>query len=147
MIPSLSTSLSDEVEKDTKFQSSEAIEDPIPNEDIIAIGPVHDGDKEHKKSVKFKITIFLLCFVSVVVAMDSVIVAAALPAITVSLKGQSLEAFWIGTSYLLAQTVGSSEPFFTSQPKYSNILRWWFLCTGRSQTSCKSQHWICLFPP
>lgn len=58
-----------------------------------------------KKSLKFKIAIFMICLGSVLVSMDSVIVAAALPAITVDLDGSSLEAFWVGTSYLLAQTV------------------------------------------
>jgi hypothetical protein len=58
-----------------------------------------------KKSFKFKLTVFMLCLTSVVVAMDSVIVAATLPAITVALKGESVEAFWVGTSYLLSQTV------------------------------------------
>lgn len=58
-----------------------------------------------KKSFRFKMTVFMTCTISVVVAMDSVIVAAALPAITVSLDGTSLKAFWVGTSYLLAQTV------------------------------------------
>jgi hypothetical protein len=58
-----------------------------------------------RKSFKFKITIFMLCLSSVVVSMDSVIVAAALPAITVALKGGTLEAFWVGTFYLLSQTV------------------------------------------
>lgn len=58
-----------------------------------------------RKSFKFKLTVFMLCLTSVVVAMDSVIVAATLPAITSSLKGKSLEAFWVGTSYLLSQTV------------------------------------------
>jgi hypothetical protein len=60
-----------------------------------------------KKPFKFKVTIFMLCLISVVVAMDSVIVAASLEAMTVSLKGTSLEAFWVGTSYLLAQTVSN----------------------------------------
>lgn len=58
-----------------------------------------------KKSFKFKLTVFMLCLTSVIVAMDSVIVAATLPAITVALKGESLEAFWVRTSYLLSQTV------------------------------------------
>ncbi|KAL6689618.1 major facilitator superfamily domain-containing protein [Trichoderma pleuroticola] len=58
-----------------------------------------------KKSFKFKVTVFMLCLTSVSVAMDSVIVAATLAAITSSLTGNSLEAFWVGTSYLLAQTV------------------------------------------
>ncbi|KAK4082698.1 uncharacterized protein Triagg1_1588 [Trichoderma aggressivum f. europaeum] len=61
--------------------------------------------QEQKKSFKFKVTVFMLCVTSVSVAMDSVIVAATLAAITSSLKGNSLEAFWVGTSYLLAQTV------------------------------------------
>jgi hypothetical protein len=60
-----------------------------------------------KKSFKFKLTIFMLCISSVVVSMDSVIVAASLPAITVALKGESLEAFWVGTSYLLSQIVST----------------------------------------
>lgn len=68
--------------------------------DISAVAP--------KKPFKFKLTIFMLCLTSVVVAMDSVVVAAALPAITVALKGESLEAFWVGTSYLLSQTVSPS---------------------------------------
>jgi predicted tellurium resistance membrane protein TerC len=66
-----------------------------------------------KKSFKFKLTVFMICLISVVVAMDSVIVASTLPAITVALKGTSLEAFWVGTSYLLAQTV--SIPFLYLQ--------------------------------
>lgn len=61
-----------------------------------------------KKSFKFKVTVFMLCTISVVVAMDSVIVAASLPAMAVALKGTSVETFWVGTSYLLAQTVRSS---------------------------------------
>jgi hypothetical protein len=62
---------------------------------------------ESKKPFKFKVTVFMLCLVSVVVAMDSVIVAPTLPTITVALKGIRLKAFWVGTSYLLAQTVSS----------------------------------------
>lgn len=73
--------------------------------------PEADGNRHDpvpppvKKSFKFKLTIFMLCLVCIVVAMDAVIVAATLPAITVALSGSSLEAFWVGTSYLLAQTV------------------------------------------
>jgi hypothetical protein len=61
--------------------------------------------KAQKKPFKFKVTILMLCLISVVVAMDSVIVAASLPAMTVALKGNTVEASWVGTSYLLAQTV------------------------------------------
>ena len=62
-----------------------------------------------KKSAKFKLSVLMLSIVIFVVAMDSVIVAAALPAIAAALHGSSLEAFWVGTSYLLAQTVGISH--------------------------------------
>ena len=81
--------------------------------------PSPNADQEHssttpalvpKKSFKFKLTVFMLCLTSVAVAMDSVIVASSLAAITVDLKGESLEAFWVGTSYLLSQTV--SVPTF-----------------------------------
>ena len=61
--------------------------------------------EQEKKSTKFKLTVLMICTMSVVVAMDSVIVAASLPAMAVALKGTSLKAFWVGTSYLLAQTV------------------------------------------
>lgn len=64
--------------------------------------------RPEKKPLKFKLTVLMLCTISVVVAMDSVIVAATLPAIVVALNGTSLEAFWVGTSYLLAQTVSSN---------------------------------------
>ena len=60
-----------------------------------------------KKSFKFKLTIFMICLICIVVAVDAVIVAATLPAITVALSGSSLEALWVGTSYLLAHTVST----------------------------------------
>ena len=78
---------------------------------IVGEQPQKEGELEEKnapipkKSFKFKLSIFMICLMSVIVAMDSVIVAATLPAITVSLRATSLEAFWVGTSYLLAQTV------------------------------------------
>lgn len=67
--------------------------------------PQEEPVQSNGKSYKFKLTVFMLCTISVVVAMDSVIVAASLPAMTVALKGTSVEAFWVGTSYLLAQTI------------------------------------------
>ena len=67
------------------------------------------SNNPEKKSTKFKLSVLMLSIVIFVVAMDSVIVAAALPAIATALHGSSLEAFWVGTSYLLAQTVGISH--------------------------------------
>jgi hypothetical protein len=81
------------------------VQEPLGNDEAEKVGPQDTSVQEEKKSFKFKVTIFMLCLVSVVVSMDSVIVAATLPAIIVALKSGSLEGFWVGTSYLLAQTV------------------------------------------
>jgi hypothetical protein len=59
-----------------------------------------------KRSFKFKLIVFMLCLTSVVVAMDSAIVTATLPAIAVALKRERLGVFLIGMSYILSRTVG-----------------------------------------
>jgi Major Facilitator Superfamily len=58
-----------------------------------------------KKSFHFKLTILSLCIVTIAGSMDAVIVAACLSAIADDLGGNSVESFWIGTSFLLTQTV------------------------------------------
>lgn len=57
------------------------------------------------KSLRFKLTILFLCFVSFLGTLDSVIVAACLPAIAVDLNSSSVDTFWVGTAFLLGQTV------------------------------------------
>lgn len=47
---------------------------------------------------------FFLCEVTVIGAMDVVIVGACLVAIAADLKSASMESLWVGTSFLLAQT-------------------------------------------
>ena len=64
-----------------------------------------EEEKPRPKSLAFKLTVFFLCSVTVVGAMDAVIVAACLQAIAEDLKSSSVESFWVGTSFLLAQTV------------------------------------------
>lgn len=64
-----------------------------------------EEEKPQPKSLRFKLTVFFLCAVTVVGAMDAVIVAACLQAIAEDLKSTSVESFWVGTSFLLAQTV------------------------------------------
>lgn len=58
-----------------------------------------------RKSLRFKLTVFFLCLISVIAAMDAVIVGACLSAISTSLNSTSAQSFWVGTSFLLAQTV------------------------------------------
>ncbi|TVY35697.1 Efflux pump [Lachnellula occidentalis] len=95
-------------EKIAATDGSPAVNIPTPEPQNVPI--------ESKKPFKFKVTVFMLCLISVVVAMDSVIVASTLPAITVALKGTSLKAFWVGTSYLLAQTVSFVSPCSFKRP-------------------------------
>jgi hypothetical protein len=64
-----------------------------------------DSPRIEKKSTRFYITIAILCLSSVVASMDSVIVAAVLNAIAADLNASSTDAFWVGTSFLMAQTV------------------------------------------
>ncbi|KAL9623221.1 MAG: hypothetical protein Q9160_002536 [Pyrenula sp. 1 TL-2023] len=62
-------------------------------------------EEKKPKSLQFKLTVFFLCSVTVVASMDAVIVGACLEAIAKDLKSSSIESFWVGTSFLLAQTV------------------------------------------
>ncbi|CAG7974459.1 unnamed protein product [Penicillium nalgiovense] len=54
---------------------------------------------------KFKPTVFFLAVVTMVGSMDAVIVDSALAAIAQDLQSSSVESFWVGTSFLLLQTV------------------------------------------
>lgn len=57
------------------------------------------------KSMRFKFSVFFLCVVAALGAIDAVIVSACLPAIAKDLSGTTVEIFWVGTSFLLSQTV------------------------------------------
>ncbi|EEH49899.2 uncharacterized protein PADG_05978 [Paracoccidioides brasiliensis Pb18] len=58
-----------------------------------------------KKSAAFFLTVFWLCLVSVITSLDSVIITAILPSIARDLPGTTVQLFWCGTGFLLAQTV------------------------------------------
>ncbi|EUC32412.1 hypothetical protein COCCADRAFT_98788 [Bipolaris zeicola 26-R-13] len=62
-----------------------------------------------------------LCIVVLMVALDATSLAVALPVITKALTGSAVEAFWSGTSFLLASTVfqpilGSFSNVFGRKP-------------------------------
>ncbi|KAF7586628.1 hypothetical protein BBP40_008550 [Aspergillus hancockii] len=63
-------------------------------------------------SYKAKLVILSLSVVTITVALDATSISVALPNITHSLNGTTLEAFWIGTSFLLCSTV--FQPSFGS---------------------------------
>ncbi|KAJ6159732.1 hypothetical protein N7497_004269 [Penicillium chrysogenum] len=64
-----------------------------------------ENEKAKPKSLKFKLTVFFLALVTVIGSMDAVIVGSALAAIAKDLQSSSVESFWVGTSFLLSQTV------------------------------------------
>ena len=62
------------------------------------------------KSKRFWVAYSMLILTAFISALDAVIIAAALPAITTELKGTSNQAFWSGTAFLLASTI--TQPLF-----------------------------------
>lgn len=64
-----------------------------------------DVETPRPKSLKFKLTVLFLAVVTLIASMDAVIVGSCLVAIAEDLQSSSVESFWVGTSFLLAQTV------------------------------------------
>jgi hypothetical protein len=62
------------------------------------------------KSRRFWVAYSMLILTAFISALDAVIIAAALPAITSELKGTSNQAFWSGTAFLLASTI--TQPLY-----------------------------------
>jgi len=62
------------------------------------------------KSGRFWMAFCMLALTAFISALDAVIIAAALPAITEELKGSSNQAFWSGTAFLLSATI--TQPLF-----------------------------------
>ncbi|KAK1998455.1 major facilitator superfamily transporter [Colletotrichum falcatum] len=58
-----------------------------------------------KPSREFLLAFGALCTIALAVALDATTLSVALPTMSVALGGTALEAFWSGTSFLLASTV------------------------------------------
>jgi MFS family permease len=75
-----------------------------------------DATNERKKNIwagksgRFWAAFATLNLTAFISALDAVIIAAALPAITSELGGSSNQAFWSGTAFLLAATI--TQPLF-----------------------------------
>ncbi|RFU29384.1 hypothetical protein B7463_g6963, partial [Scytalidium lignicola] len=63
-----------------------------------------------KKSRAFKLAFVSLCACNFISILDTVIIAAALPAIADALDATSNQAYWCGTAFLFAETV--SQPVY-----------------------------------
>ncbi len=82
-------------------------------EKIISDEPVTGPRKKNifaGKSGRFWLAFAMLVLTAFISALDAVIIAAALPAITTELKGSSNQAFWSGTAFLLASTI--TQPLY-----------------------------------
>lgn len=65
-----------------------------------------------KPGLKFYLAFSALAALSLVVALDGTSISVALPVMTQKLGGSAIEAFWSGTSFLLASTV--FQPVYAS---------------------------------
>ncbi|KAL0935207.1 major facilitator superfamily transporter [Colletotrichum truncatum] len=65
----------------------------------------NDGKVVFKPSREFLLAFGALCTVVLAVAIDATTLSVALPTMSTQLGGTALEAFWSGTSFLLASTV------------------------------------------
>jgi hypothetical protein len=75
-----------------------ALEKPITHTD-------ETGKTVFKPSREFILAFLALCTIVLAVAFDATTLSVALPIISNALGGTALEAFWSGTSFLLASTV------------------------------------------
>lgn len=66
----------------------------------------HEGAvPEFKPTRRFYLAFVALAILTLMVALDGTSLSVALPIVAQTLKGSALEAFWSGTSFLLASTV------------------------------------------
>lgn len=79
--------------------------------------PSHVEDKEvqvveFKPDMRFYLAFSALAGLSLVIALDGTSISVALPVISEHLHGSAIEAFWAGTSFLLASTI--FQPIYAS---------------------------------
>ncbi|RYP37694.1 hypothetical protein DL767_002805 [Monosporascus sp. MG133] len=79
-------------------------EGPTPVAPAPAPSPAPAPAKKPKLGVQFWLAFRSLAIISLTAALDSATLALALPTIIQDIGGGDIEAFWAGTSYLLANT-------------------------------------------
>ncbi|KAI0470589.1 MFS general substrate transporter [Xylariaceae sp. FL0804] len=83
--------------------------------------PPPELDTEWKAGRQEIIVLITMAILALIIALDATILAPALPTLAVELKGDAIETFWTGTSYLLAYAVclpfiGASSDIFGRKP-------------------------------
>jgi MFS family permease len=86
-----------------------------------------------KPTREFLLSFLALCTVALAIAFDATSLSVALPTISSALGGTALEAFWSGTSFLLASTV--LQPTVAS---LSNIFGRKYVSLAASTTDLKT---------
>ena len=71
-----------------------------------------DETQAWKPTTRLVLAFISLCVLTLMVALDGTSISVALPKIAQALNGTAIEAFWAGTSFLLASTV--FQPNFAS---------------------------------
>ena len=71
-----------------------------------------DEAQAWKPTTRLVLAFASLCVLTLMVALDGTSISVALPKIAQALNGTAIEAFWAGTSFLLASTV--LQPNFAS---------------------------------
>jgi MFS family permease len=99
-----------------------------------------------KRNKRFYFTLIFLFFVPLLASLNSVVLASALPAITLALSAPSSQAFWCGTGFLVARTVttpiygGLSEAFGRKICLLSALGI--FLCGGALCSAAQNIEWL-----
>lgn len=122
---SKSTSISD-LEKPTEapdhIQPTEDSQTSIPL-------PEEEEKKVFKPTTGFVLAFASICVVTLASAIDATSLSIALPIVTVALKGGAIDAFWSGTSFLIASAVampvagGLSHVFGRKQVSRSRLVK------------------------
>lgn len=88
--------------------------EPLPGDGVLEKVPtvrstarVETVDEKHvfRPTWDFQLAFLSLCTLNLTIAFDATTLSVALPTISTELGGTALQAFWSGTSFLLASTV------------------------------------------
>lgn len=70
-----------------------------------SLPPLEEVKPVFKPTRGFLLAFGSICVVTLAAALDATSLSIALPIVTVSLKGTAIQAFWSGTSFLVASAV------------------------------------------
>lgn len=105
---------------DSDTNISSTVQEADGNQAQFASPPIELGPNDEpifKPNRDFYLAFTAMCVVTLTIALDATSLSVALPVVSTALDGTALEAFWSGTSFLLASTV--LQPSIASM---SNIL-------------------------